>query len=51
MPEGTVVPTKNGMSNDCCYFMYLMYLVLFTVENTDPKCYWLTNFAEVSVYG
>ena len=51
MPEGTVMPTKNGMSNEYCYFMHLMYLVLFTVENTDPKCYWLTNFAEVSVYG
>jgi len=21
--------------------------VLFTVENTDPKCYWLTNYIEV----
>nr|KAG5687412.1 hypothetical protein BaRGS_004914 [Batillaria attramentaria] len=31
VPEGTVVPTKN---------------VLFTVENTDPKCYWLTNYFE-----
>ncbi|XP_003384858.1 PREDICTED: nicotinamide phosphoribosyltransferase-like [Amphimedon queenslandica] len=31
VPEGTVMPTKN---------------VLFTVENTDPKCYWLTNFVE-----
>lgn len=51
VPEGTVMPTKNGMSNEYCYFMHLMYLVLFTVENTDPKCYWLTNFAEVSVYG
>jgi nicotinamide phosphoribosyltransferase len=29
--EGTVVPTHN---------------VLFTCENTDPKCYWLTNFLE-----
>lgn len=32
VPEGTVVPYKN---------------VLFTVENTDPKCFWLTNFFEV----
>jgi len=32
VPEGTLVPTKN---------------VLFTVENTDPKCYWLTNYLEV----
>eukprot|EP00118_Oscarella_pearsei_P006867 m.32025 g.32025 ORF g.32025 m.32025 type:complete len:477 (+) comp31589_c0_seq2:59-1489(+) len=31
IPEGTVVPCKN---------------VLFTVENTDPKCFWLTNFFE-----
>ncbi|XP_036358017.1 nicotinamide phosphoribosyltransferase isoform X2 [Octopus sinensis] len=31
VPEGTVVPVKN---------------VLFTVENTDPKCYWLTNYLE-----
>jgi len=29
--EGTVVPTGN---------------VLVTVENTDEKCYWLTNFIE-----
>ena len=28
VPEGTVVPVKN---------------VLFTMVNTDPKCYWLTN--------
>ncbi|KAI0225613.1 Nicotinamide phosphoribosyltransferase [Lamellibrachia satsuma] len=32
VPEGMVVPTKN---------------VLFTVENTDPKCYWLTNYFEL----
>ncbi|XP_064605441.1 nicotinamide phosphoribosyltransferase-like [Liolophura sinensis] len=31
IPEGTVVPYKN---------------VLFTVENTDPKCFWLTNYLE-----
>ncbi|KAL4225832.1 hypothetical protein ACF0H5_013821 [Mactra antiquata] len=31
VPEGTVVPYKN---------------VLFTVENTDPKCFWLTNYFE-----
>lgn len=29
--EGTLVPCRN---------------VLFTVENTDPKCYWLTNYLE-----
>lgn len=31
VPEGTVLTVKN---------------VLFTLENTDPKCYWLTNFLE-----
>jgi nicotinamide phosphoribosyltransferase len=31
VPEGTVVPEGN---------------VLMTVENTDPKCYWLTNAIE-----
>lgn len=31
VPEGTVVPVGN---------------VLFIVENTDPNCYWLTNFVE-----
>mmetsp|Transcript_47049 Transcript_47049/g.124681 ORF Transcript_47049/g.124681 Transcript_47049/m.124681 type:complete len:531 (+) Transcript_47049:31-1623(+) len=31
VPEGMVVPNK---------------CVLFTMENTDPKCYWLTNFLE-----
>ncbi len=31
VPEGTTVPVSN---------------VLMTVENTDPKCYWLTNFLE-----
>ncbi|MEO6149363.1 MAG: nicotinate phosphoribosyltransferase [Mucilaginibacter sp.] len=29
--EGTPVPTSN---------------VLMTIENTDPECYWLTNFLE-----
>eukprot|EP00416_Gambierdiscus_australes_P019491 CAMPEP_0171064312 /NCGR_PEP_ID=MMETSP0766_2-20121228/6204_1 /TAXON_ID=439317 /ORGANISM="Gambierdiscus australes, Strain CAWD 149" /LENGTH=794 /DNA_ID=CAMNT_0011520333 /DNA_START=57 /DNA_END=2441 /DNA_ORIENTATION=- len=31
VPEGTVLPNKN---------------VLFTLENTDPKCYWLTSHLE-----
>lgn len=31
VPEGTLVGTHN---------------VLVTVENTDPKCYWLTNYIE-----
>ena len=31
IPEGTVVPTGN---------------VLMTIENTDPACYWLTNYLE-----
>ena len=31
VPEGMTVPNKN---------------VLMTVVNTDPKCYWLTNYLE-----
>jgi nicotinamide phosphoribosyltransferase len=31
VPEGTVVPVRN---------------VLMTIENTDPNCFWLTNFLE-----
>lgn len=31
VPEGTVVPRGN---------------VLMTIENTDPQCYWLTNYLE-----
>jgi nicotinamide phosphoribosyltransferase len=31
VPEGTKVPTGN---------------VLMTIENTDPKCYWLPNYLE-----
>lgn len=31
VPEGTVVPTGN---------------VLMTIENTDPECFWLTNYLE-----
>jgi nicotinamide phosphoribosyltransferase len=31
LPEGTTVPTKN---------------ILFSVENTDPKCYWLVGYLE-----
>jgi len=31
VPEGTPVPISN---------------VMMTVENTDPECYWLTNFLE-----
>lgn len=31
VPEGTVIPVHN---------------VLMTIENTDPACYWLTNFLE-----
>lgn len=34
VPEGTVVPYKN---------------VLVTVENTDPKCFWLTSFFETQL--
>jgi len=31
VPEGSIVPTRN---------------VLFTVENTDPDCSWITNYLE-----
>ncbi len=31
VPEGKVIPTHN---------------VMMTVENTDPNCFWLTNFLE-----
>jgi nicotinamide phosphoribosyltransferase len=31
VPEGMIVPVKNAM---------------MTVENTDPKCYWLVNYLE-----
>lgn len=34
LPEGTVIPTKN---------------VLATIENTDPKCFWLTTFLETAL--
>jgi len=31
VPEGSVIPTSN---------------VLMTIENTDPACFWLTNYLE-----
>ncbi|MEO1049850.1 MAG: nicotinate phosphoribosyltransferase [Bacteroidota bacterium] len=31
VPEGSAIPTEN---------------VLMTIENTDPNCFWLTNFLE-----
>ncbi len=31
VPEGSAIPTHN---------------VMMTIENTDPECYWLTNFLE-----
>ncbi|XP_073694567.1 nicotinamide phosphoribosyltransferase-like [Garra rufa] len=34
VPEGSVIPRGN---------------VLFTVESTDPECYWLTNWVEVLI--
>ena len=34
VPEGCIVPTKN---------------VLATIENTDPKCWWLTSFLETAI--
>jgi len=33
-PEGAIIPTKN---------------VLATIENTDPKCAWLTSFLETAI--
>lgn len=33
VPEGTIVPVQN---------------VLVTIENTDPKCFWLPTFLETS---
>ena len=33
-PEGLIIPTKN---------------VLATIENTDPKCFWLTSFLETAI--
>lgn len=35
VPEGSVIPRGN---------------VLFTVESTDPECYWLTNWVEVNCF-
>lgn len=34
VPEGTVVPVKNA---------------IVTIENTDPKCYWLTTWLETAL--
>jgi nicotinamide phosphoribosyltransferase len=34
VPEGSVVPVKN---------------VLATIENTDPKCFWLTTYLETAL--
>ena len=34
VPEGSLVPNHN---------------VLFTVENTDPKCFWLTSYVETAL--
>jgi nicotinamide phosphoribosyltransferase len=34
VPEGSIVPVKN---------------VLATIENTDPKCWWLTSFLETAL--
>jgi nicotinamide phosphoribosyltransferase len=50
VPEGTVVGVKNGIVAK--WFVStnmadLVGIVLFTVENTDPKCFWLPSFLEV----
>ena len=34
VPEGSVVPTSN---------------ILMSIENTDPKCFWLTSFLETMI--
>lgn len=34
VPEGTIIENKN---------------VLLTIENTDPKCFWLTTFLETAL--
>jgi nicotinamide phosphoribosyltransferase len=34
LPEGTVVPVHN---------------VMLTIENTDPKCFWLTTYLETAL--
>lgn len=34
VPEGSIIPVKN---------------VLLTIENTDPKCYWLTTYLETAL--
>lgn len=34
VPEGMIIPTRN---------------VLVTIENTDPKCWWLTSFLETAL--
>lgn len=34
VPEGLIIPVKN---------------VLATIENTDPRCWWLTSFLETSI--
>ena len=34
VPEGSIIPTHN---------------VLLTIENTDPKCWWLTSFLETAL--
>lgn len=33
-PEGSVIPTRN---------------VMVTIENTDPKCFWLTTYLETAL--
>jgi len=34
VPEGTVIPINN---------------VVYTIENTDPECYWLTSYLETAL--
>ena len=50
VPEGTVVPCKNGTISSALLRCFTIFVsVLFTVENTDPNCYWLTNYLEVYI--
>lgn len=56
MPEGSVVPVKNGLPRPRSQSAGGPFgadatdggaaPVLFTIENTDPECFWLTNYLE-----
>ena len=62
VPEGTPVPVKNGTTLITHFLLHCYFWVftstqprpfpssfppaLFTIENTDPQCFWLTNYLE-----